>query len=69
MTCEKSVEQYRKMMYGWVIVLKVMDAELHKAEGMCLALWWGAIFCKPEQSGKQPAGQTQEILPLIAAVP
>ena len=48
--------RYRKMVYGWVVVLQVMDAELHKAKGMWLALWRGVVFCKPEQSRQQPAG-------------
>ena len=46
------------MVYGWVVVLKVVDAELHKPQGLCLALWWCICFCKPQQGWQQSAGHT-----------
>lgn len=36
------------MVYGWVVILQVVDAELDKAKGLGLASRWCVSLCKPQ---------------------
>lgn len=53
--CKHVQLAHRKMVYGGVIILKVMYAELHKAQGVLLAVRRGISLCKSQQGRQQPA--------------
>ena len=50
-----AVTTYRKVVYGGVIILQMVHAELNEAKSMRLALWRRIILCKSKQSRQQPA--------------
>ena len=49
------------MVYGRVIILKVVNTELHKAQSLCLAVRRRVCLCKPQQGRQQPAGQCGQV--------